>query len=63
MAGLDSPDTIFINVSFDLTHYRTQSFTLVWFGLLNLKVFVYCIMYFVPRMGIEPIRTFLPKGF
>lgn len=29
MAGLDSPDTILINVSLDITHSRTQTLTLV----------------------------------
>lgn len=38
MTGLDNPDTIFINVSLDLTHFRVQTFNLVWFGLLNLKI-------------------------
>ena len=37
MAGLDSPDTILINVSLDVTHFRVQTFNLGWFGLLNLK--------------------------
>ena len=65
MAGLDSPDTILINVSLDITHYRAQSFVLVWFGLLNLKMLEENIMLFVlcPRWESNPYGHFCPRDF
>ena len=52
MTGLDSPRSILINLSLDHNSLRTQSFNLVWFGLLNLKI----SGLFVVVRGLEPLR-------
>ena len=46
------PLSILINLSLDRNSLRTQSFNLVWFGLLNLKI----SDLFVVVRGFEPLR-------
>ena len=65
MTGLDSSDTILINVSLDVTHFRVQTFNLGWFGLLNLKMLEENIILFVLYLGREsnPHGHYCPRDF